>query len=54
MSSREVANVVGLSQSKVNMIRKKHFGNIVMLRGGRPQALTTWKQYAMHVVTVGG
>jgi DNA-directed RNA polymerase specialized sigma subunit len=25
MSSREVANIVGLSQSKVNRIREKHF-----------------------------
>jgi DNA-directed RNA polymerase specialized sigma subunit len=41
MSSREVAEIIGLSQSKVNRIRKKHFENIVMPRGGRPQALTT-------------
>jgi transposase len=55
MSSREVAEIVGLSQFKVNKIRKKHFENIVMLRGGRPQALTTWeKRYAVRLVTVGG
>jgi hypothetical protein len=30
-----------LSQSKMNRIRKKHFENIVMPRGGRPQAVTT-------------
>jgi transposase len=41
MSSREVAEIIGLSQSKVNRIRKKHFENISMPRGGRPQALTT-------------
>jgi hypothetical protein len=55
MSSREVAEIVGLSQSKVNRIRKKHFENIVMSRRGRPQALTTReKRYAMRLVTVGG
>jgi predicted XRE-type DNA-binding protein len=41
MSSREVVEIVGLSQSKVNRIMKKHFENIVMSRGGRPQVLIT-------------
>ena len=55
MSSREVANIVGLSQSKVNKIRKKHFENIVMPRGSRPQALTTLKKrYVVRLVTIGG
>jgi transposase-like protein len=36
MSSREVANIVGLLQSKVNRIRKRHFENILMQRGDRP------------------
>ena len=49
MSNREIANVVGLSQSKVNKIRKKHFENIIMPRKGQ------WKkQYATHLVIVGG
>jgi DNA-directed RNA polymerase specialized sigma subunit len=41
MTSREVADIVGLSQSKVNRNGKKHFENIVMPRRNRPQALTT-------------
>jgi hypothetical protein len=41
MNNREVVEIVGLSQSKMNRIRKKHFENIVMPRGGRPQAVTT-------------
>ena len=54
MSSKEVANIIGFSQSKVNRIRKKHFENIVMLKGGKPQALTTWKKkYAIRLVTLG-
>jgi transposase len=55
MSSREVANIVGLSQSKVNRIKKKPFENILMLSGGRPQALTTWKKkYVVRLATIGG
>jgi hypothetical protein len=39
----------------VNRIRKKHFENIIMPRGGRPQILITWKKrYAVKLVTVGG
>ena len=41
MSSREAVEIVGLSQSNVNRIRKKYFENIIMPRGGRPQALIT-------------
>jgi hypothetical protein len=55
ISSREVVAIVGLSQSKMNRIRKKYFKNIVIPRKGRPQALTTWeKSYAMRLVIVGG
>jgi hypothetical protein len=55
MSNKEVASVVGLSQSTVNRIRKKHFENIIMPRRGCPQALTTWKkQYATCLNRVGG
>jgi hypothetical protein len=54
MNSREVADIVGLSQSNVNRIMKKHFENIFMPSGGRPQALTTWKKrYTMCLVTIG-
>ena len=35
MSSRKVANDVGLLPSEVNRIRKKHFENIDMPRRGR-------------------
>jgi hypothetical protein len=39
----------------MNRIRKKHFENIVMLRGCRPQALITWeKKYAVRLVIVDG
>jgi hypothetical protein len=39
----------------VNRNRKKYFENIVMPRGGRPQALITWeKRYAVKLVTAGG
>jgi hypothetical protein len=55
MSSREVANIVDLSHSKVNRIKKKQFGNIVMPRRDKPQALTTLeKRYAMRLVIIGG
>ena len=55
MSCREVAKIVGLSQSKVNRIRKKHFENIVMSRRGMPQVLTSWeKKYGVRLVIVGG
>jgi hypothetical protein len=55
MSSREVANIVDLSQSKVNRIRKKYFENIVMARRGRPEVLIIWeKRYVVRLVTIGG
>jgi hypothetical protein len=54
MSSREVANIVDLSQSKVNRIRKKYFENIVMARRGRPEVLIIWeKRYVVRLVTIG-
>jgi hypothetical protein len=44
----------GLSQSKVNQIRTKHFENIVIPIGGRPQALIIRKKrYTMCLVIVG-
>jgi hypothetical protein len=44
MKSRKIENVVDLLQCEVNRIRKKYFENIVMSRGGRPQAQTTWEK----------
>jgi hypothetical protein len=41
MNSKEVVDIVGLSQFKVNMVRKKHFENTIMPKGSRLQALTT-------------
>jgi hypothetical protein len=39
----------------VNRIGKNYFENIVMPRGGRPQAIIIWKKrYAMTLVIVGG
>ena len=37
----------------MNRIRKKHFDNIVMTRGSRPQALITLeKRYALRLIIV--
>jgi hypothetical protein len=53
MSGRKVVDIVGVSQSKVNRIRKKHFENIVMSKGGRPQALITWEKiYVVRLITI--
>ena len=55
MSSREVANAIGLSQSKVNVIKKKYFENIVMLKGGRPKDLITCKKWlVVRLVSISG
>jgi hypothetical protein len=55
MSSKEVTDIIGLLQFKVNRTKKKYFDNIVMPRGSRPQALTTWKKrYAVRLVIVDG
>jgi hypothetical protein len=54
MNSRKIIDIVGLSQSKVNRIRKKQFKNIIMPRGSRSQPLTTWeKRYVVRLVIVG-
>jgi transposase len=55
MSSREVAEIVGLSQSKMKRVKKKHFENIVIPRIGKSRALITWeKRFALRLVTAGG
>lgn len=55
MSSREIAHTMGLFQYEVNRVRKKHFPNMELFEGRRPNILTTWKkQYAIRLVTMGG
>jgi hypothetical protein len=39
----------------MNRIRKKHFENIIMPRGSRPQVLIIWKKkYAVRLVIIDG
>lgn len=54
-TSREIADIVGLSQSTVNRVRKRLPHNLELSKGGRPKVLTEWeKRYASRLVTVGG
>src|SRR6478672_4363637 len=54
-SSRKIARSLGLSQSTVNRVRKRHSHNLDLSKGGRPRVLTEQvKQYASRLVTVGG
>lgn len=54
-SSRKIARSLGLSQSTVNRVRKRHSHNLDLSKGGRPRVLTEQeKRYASRLVTVGG
>jgi transposase len=53
-SSREMSNVLGLSQSTVNRVRKKRGVLVELSKGGRPHVLSpSDKQFVTHLVTHG-
>ena len=52
---RKMSNILGVLQSIINRVRKKHGMDVELSKEGRPSILTTLKkQFVAHLITVGG